>query len=772
MLSSAFHGTLLRSKSGKYYVVGQYASATGTDIMIPTLITPANGYNYTGEVIDMAAVGSNSSYALATTEGIWVWGYLNTNFILPGVTSSAASPFQKVTLPSEIDPKNIKSISASTNNFMILLNDGTIYTYGKSNAPLNGAGLTTATAAFTKVLIAPNTPLTNIAQIEATSDGSFAADVTNNKLYTWGTNVYLGNGSAFSTKNYATEMTNPLPNGVGIAMIDATYSTSMTYLILGSNKKVYSMGSGAAGILGQNSTTDLTTWSNVKGKDGVGILENVEYLSAQNSTDGFPAASIILNTGQPLSWGDAGGSQMLGLGNASTLVPKTPDGITPTEIIYVLENGGHLTPMLNDKGEIGNVGHNVSGSFADGSTQNRAVYVFNTFERGTDFSDNIAPTCNPDIDGDGIPNRLDLDTDGDGCSDAKEAGVSGTLLSGNLVNTLNGSLTNTTVNNALAQGAFGSNGLADGVETSANSGSINYASTYVNYAKSATVSMCADFDNDGVADIMDIDDDNDGVLDAIESPDCYLPSTFFASGDRRTSFTVSSEVERVSPANQPKTLIDGDGATVAIGFVNNTTIVNKELYKIMFNYPVPLSQLTLRFVDGNSHFNSGAIVKVQGSNDNATWTDLNTGTTFNTVADNTIVAPFWTANTPNEIFTVTQNQGRYKYYRLYGTAGTVRASGYATEFYFTTATSYEPSFYPKVTCTPTDTDGDGIANNFDLDSDDDGCADAIEAGSSTTVTSTTVYPTGTDTNTNGLLNSYEALLLEQLITRRLTLFMP
>ncbi|MEY4521442.1 MAG: hypothetical protein RIT10_627, partial [Bacteroidota bacterium] len=740
MLSSAFHGTLLRSKSGKYYVVGQYASATGTDITIPTLVTPANGYNYTGEVIDMAAVGSNSSYALATTEGIWVWGYLNTNFVLPGTTNTAASAFQKVSLPSEIDPKNIKSISVSTNNFMILLNDGTVYAYGKSNAPLNGAGLTTATAAFTKVLIAANTPLTNIAQIEATSNGSFAADVTNNKLYTWGTNVYLGNGSAFSTKNYATEMTNPVPSGFGIAMIDATYSTSMTYLVLGSNKKVYSMGSGAAGILGQNSTTDLTSWTNVKGKDGVGVLENVEYLSAQNSTDGFPSASVILNTAQPLSWGDAGGANMLGLGNASTLVPKTPDGIAPSEIIYVLENGGHLTPMLNDKGEIGNVGHNVSGSFADGSTQNRAIYIFNAFERGTDFSDNIAPSCNPDIDGDGIPNRLDLDTDGDGCSDAKEAGVSGTLLSGNLVNTLNGSLTNTTVNNALAQGAFGANGLADGVETSANSGSINYSTTYANYAKSATVSMCADFDNDGVADIMDIDDDNDGILDAIESPNCYLPATFFASGDRRTTFTISSEIPRVSPFNQPKNLIDGDGATAAIGFVNNETIVNKELYKIMFNYPVLLSQLTLRFVDGNSHFNAGAIVKVQGSNDNATWTDLNTGTTFNTLTDNTIVAPFWTVSTSNEIFTVTQNQGRYKYYRLYGTAGTVRALGYATEFYFTSATSYESSFYPKATCTATDTDNDGIVNNFDLDSDGDGCSDAKEAGTTTSTTVNFAHP--------------------------------
>ncbi|BDB56358.1 hypothetical protein SHINM13_06540 [Flavobacterium ammonificans] len=728
IMSSAFHGTLFRSKSGKYYVAGQYAKPDGNDQVTPTLVTPANGYNYTGEIIDMAAVGSNSCYVLATTDGIWVWGYLNTNFVLPGTTNTAGSPFQKVALPSEIDPKNIKSISASTNNFMILLQDGSVYTYAMTFPSLNGAGLTVATKGFTKVLVAPNTPLANIDQIEATSAGSFAADVANNKIYTWGDQVYLGNGSAASNRNFATEMTNPLPSGTGIAMIDATYNASMTYLVLGTDKKVYAMGSGSAGILGQNSVANSTTWVNVRGRNGIGILENIEYLSAQNSTDLYTSASVITNTGQPLSWGDAGGANMIGLGNTNALVPALPNGISETEFIYVIENGGHVTPMLNDKGEIGNVGHNVSGAFGDGSTQNRAVYIFNPFERGTDFSDNIAATCNPDIDKDGIINRLDLDTDGDGCSDAKEAGVSGTLISGTLVNRVNGSITNTTVTNAIAQGSYGANGLADGVETSANSGAINYVSTYVDFAKSATMNVCADSDNDGVPDILDIDDDNDGVLDATESPDCYLPATFFASGNRQASFTISSEIPRVSPNNQPKNLIDGDGTTIAIGFVNSSSIVNKELYKITFNYPVPLSQLTLRFADGNSHFNSGAIVKVQGSNDNTAWTDLNTGTTFNTLTDNTIVAPFWTAATSNEVFTITQNQARYKYYRLYGTAGSVNANGYATEFYFTTASSYEPSFYPKATCTATDTDGDGIANNLDLDSDGDGCPDAKEAG--------------------------------------------
>lgn len=218
----------------------------------------------------------------------------------------------------------------------------------------------------------------------------------------------------------------------------------------------------------------------------------------------------------------------------------------------MIENGGHVTPMLNDKGEIGNVGHNVSGAFGDGSTQNRAVYIFNPFERGTDFSDNIAATCNPDIDKDGIINRLDLDTDGDGCSDAKEAGVSGTLISGTLVNRVNGSITNTTVTNAIAQGSYGANGLADGVETSANSGAINYVSTYVDFAKSATMNVCADSDNDGVPDILDIDDDNDGVLDATESPDCYLPATFLQVATDKLALLFHLKSQELAQIINPK----------------------------------------------------------------------------------------------------------------------------------------------------------------------------------------------------------------------------
>ena len=76
--------------------------------------------------------------------------------------------------------------------------------------------------------------------------------------------------------------------------------------------------------------------------------------------------------------------------------------------------------------------------------------------------------CSNDIDGDGITNHLDLDSDGDGCTDAKESFVSGTLTTGDVTNRNNGSNTTTSgVTNAIVVGDYGANGFADGYNKSA-----------------------------------------------------------------------------------------------------------------------------------------------------------------------------------------------------------------------------------------------------------------------------------------------------------------
>lgn len=95
-----------------------------------------------------------------------------------------------------------------------------------------------------------------------------------------------------------------------------------------------------------------------------------------------------------------------------------------------------------------------------------------------------------DTDLDGIPDRFDLDSDNDGIYDLIEAGHGAPDLN----------------SDGLIDGppsAFGGNGLYNALETSVDSGVLNY--------------VIADSDGDGIIDSRELDSDNDGCNDIIEA---------------------------------------------------------------------------------------------------------------------------------------------------------------------------------------------------------------------------------------------------------------
>ncbi|KAI9549365.1 Septin-10 [Daphnia sinensis] len=143
----------------------------------------------------------------------------------------------------------------------------------------------------------------------------------------------------------------------------------------------------------------------------------------------------------------------------------------------------------------------------------------------SDISINVPSTHNPiysnkfvclvDLDGDGKSNHHDLDSDGDGCSDALEGGA-------------------TTDESADFKftSAVGTNGVVNALETAVDSGVLNFTSTYFPYGMSRNIAACADTDGDGIKDTVDIDDDNDGILDGIESPNCFFSATEWNTSDK------------------------------------------------------------------------------------------------------------------------------------------------------------------------------------------------------------------------------------------------
>uniref|UniRef100_UPI00046F0C32 gliding motility-associated C-terminal domain-containing protein n=1 Tax=Aquimarina pacifica TaxID=1296415 RepID=UPI00046F0C32 len=106
-----------------------------------------------------------------------------------------------------------------------------------------------------------------------------------------------------------------------------------------------------------------------------------------------------------------------------------------------------------------------------------------------------------DTDNDGIIDSLDLDADGDGVSDLIESGHQG--IDAN--------------NDGQLDGPYGSDGIADSVQSTPDNGTINYTPI--------------DTDGDGIDDYQDIDDDGDGINTEDESTGAIEGVTTDADGD-------------------------------------------------------------------------------------------------------------------------------------------------------------------------------------------------------------------------------------------------
>jgi gliding motility-associated-like protein len=210
--------------------------------------------------------------------------------------------------------------------------------------------------------------------------------------------------------------------------------------------------------------------------------------------------------------------------------------------------------------------------------------------------------------------------------------------------------------------------------------------------------------------------------------------------------------------NRLNLLEDGDNTTAAASYAvqfNATTTAPAVVYSFDMNVPVEINRLHLGYINTNTHFNANTFLRLQGSNDNMAWTNLNDSLAYNTTtATNGATTVLGVAGTNNvNIFPVTRNAGRYRYYRiLWSSGGGINANGISNEVYFETPSTYNVNLNPKATCTE-DGDKDKKFNHLDTDSDGDGCSDALEAGATTSTSANFTFPG--PYGTNGLDNSKE-----------------
>ncbi|MCD0454775.1 FG-GAP-like repeat-containing protein [Chryseobacterium sp. LC2016-27] len=266
-----------------------------------------------------------------------------------------------------------------------------------------------------------------------------------------------------------------------------------------------------------------------------------------------------------------------------------------------------------------------------------------------------------------------------------------------------------------------------------------------------------DFDGDGIINSIDIDDDNDGVPDAVESPSCYYTANEWNTlAKPAVGVSIASDLTTVSGLGNFTALGDNNNTVSAVQFVTTPaqTQNNQALFTMTFTLPVQLDAFYIK--KSSTTQISGGNLMFEASNDAVTWTPL-----FSAANNPANTATGTTANggvalTNFNKFSVAQNAGRYKYYRIRGTTANNVLAGIATEFYFDfNTTAYVASMFAKATCTDANIDGDNVLPQFDLDTDGDGASDALEAGATTSTTPSFQFP-DIDANNDGLVDAVDA----------------
>ncbi|GGZ41263.1 hypothetical protein GCM10007049_38290 [Echinicola pacifica] len=451
ILVAGFHGVLGRTADGGLMGWGEYLNANGKDhLKVPTEITPANGYNYEGNILKFtyATTFTFSSEAIILTEaGLYAWGnktgqegstkYYNT--LIPAalrsryttrfsrIVSTSTYGFGSVknqySLPADYQPSDVEVLDAVTRSIYIVTKDGKLWVMG-DNEKNYGDNSGTADALWHEVQFPEGE---EVYKIKGSFYFSFAQTKSGN-LYTWGSVSIVGDGTAEASRVYPTKMVNPLAEGERIVQIGTTLNG---YFILSSSGHVYSMGNNTSGETGRglyNSSTKenkvYLEWGRVTNQDG-SDLENVRFLSAQDKDTSSSTVAVILEDGSVRAWGSNDQFTIGGPGFTGYNYPIVPAGTEGQQYTYV-ETGAHITPIIKADGSYCNVGHDFQYAFGDGSSNDERISSYQCILPAGTFkfmASNTIEENTVDTDGDGVPNSFDLDSDGDGCPDSKESGL-------------------------------------------------------------------------------------------------------------------------------------------------------------------------------------------------------------------------------------------------------------------------------------------------------------------------------------------------------------
>lgn len=394
---STFHSSILKEIDGTVKVWGEGSAAAGGHLLAPTVVNSANGFNYQGKILKIAAGSevnnSNVQFIILTTEGLYAWG--KAGIVLSNSNSvKSTDGFGKVGtgtgLPAGIQPADVKMMFGTYKTLAIVTCTGQAWVLSQIGKKSGNDSDSPTEWVRVRKSSAQNDYLTGVVAMRGSSQALMAL-TDRGEIYTWGTGTYLGiesgTGSNVTNRGYATKMT--LPDGVegtstngpkmiGMANSGRVRSGSLTnnnnsYYLLTKSGDLYSLGNNSKRQLGDYSTSERKGWVRVKGKDSNTNIPAIVWFSP-NEHDAYGAAAVNAVTKEDWklwSWGSNDG-QMIGRGsnaegkNPAVMNGMNNSGLAEGDRITAVETGGHTTMVIREcSKKYGYVGHKTNGSMGD-----------------------------------------------------------------------------------------------------------------------------------------------------------------------------------------------------------------------------------------------------------------------------------------------------------------------------------------------------------------------------------------------------------------------
>ncbi|NQY67575.1 MAG: hypothetical protein HRT72_07620, partial [Flavobacteriales bacterium] len=283
---TTYHSTLARVSSG-YIAWGEDMDSDGSDATEIIEIIPANGYNYTGDIINIAVSGNAGAQGfLSTTDDFYVWGAVGE--VVDG-DFTGGNAFQAM-IGVPFAPGDVLNMHASSDVLFVLLTTGEIWVATTGVTAPNGTDDADGDI-WHQVETSSGNPLTGVIQVTGNKTAAFAL-LANGDIYAWGNNVELGNGGVLQNLDFATIMTAaPSPPTYISAIFGDNNDPGL--LALGTDQKVYGVGDNTDGEIITTGIGVVSSWVAIQDATGSADLTDVLFLATSHTSEDYPGAAVI-----------------------------------------------------------------------------------------------------------------------------------------------------------------------------------------------------------------------------------------------------------------------------------------------------------------------------------------------------------------------------------------------------------------------------------------------------------------------------------------------